>query len=334
MSKTKIEWTEHSWNPIRARRWDGVREWGRPGWHCEKVSAACAHCYAEAMNLRLGTSLVYHSDIRNEGEIKIFLDEKMLLAPLKWRKPKKIFVCSTTDLFGDWVDDAWLDRIFAVMALCPHHVFQLLSKRATRMREYCSNPTTPQRIAAIILQMGLDGIVSGHASLGPLGNRQREEDREFVLWPLANVWKGVTAENQAIADERIPELLATPAVVRFVSCEPLLGPVDLTKLSRPDLKLSDDDDRKWFSNALHGRFWSTRGDGGPDNKIDWVIVGGESGSHARPMHPDWARSLRDQCKAAAVAFFMKQMHVGGKLVKNIDDFPEDLRVREFPEATS
>lgn len=140
--RSKIEWTDASWNPIQAHRtFEPAGRYGKLGWHCEHVSEACCNCYAKGFNKRLGTELDYKPGHRlsPEPDTEIFLDEKMLLAPLRWKRPRKIFVCSMTDLFGDWVEDEWLDRIFAVMALCPQHTFQLLTKRQARMRKYAGD---------------------------------------------------------------------------------------------------------------------------------------------------------------------------------------------------
>lgn len=255
---SEIEWTDSTWTPIRARNLTT----GRLGWHCEHVSPGCEFCYAEKQfNMRMGTQLPYKPGHRKD--IEIFLDEKMLLAPLKWKKPRKIFVCSMTDLFADFVKDEWIDRVFAVMALCPQHRFQVLTKRAKRMREYCS-------------QFRLEGhyVVSDRIT-----SHDPRDGNKFLLlhdgqtWPLSNLWLGISAEDQARWDERKMDLCHTPAAIRFASFEPLLGPIE-----QPDI----------------GEF------------IDWAIVGGESGRNARPMHPDWVRSIRDQCQAVDVAFFMKQ----------------------------
>jgi protein gp37 len=248
-AKTGIEWTDATWSPIRARVKKGAAKIARAkgytslvqiaekmaghvGPHCEHKSSGCDHCYAETNNHRClphnGTGLPY--DRRSRDLVDPVIDEKVLSQPLSWRKPKLIFIENQSDLFGEWVTDGMLDRVFDVMARCPQHVFQLLTKRPERMLEYL-------------------------------------QDRA----PLANVWLGVSVENQAV-DKRIPLLLQTPTAVRFLSCEPLLGPITLEGCER----------------------------------LDWVICGGGSGPHARPMHPDWAHSLRDQCIAAGVPFFFKQ----------------------------
>lgn len=248
--RTGIEWTGSTWTPIRARH----RASGKLGWHCVHMSEGCRHCYAETMNGRLGTGLPFKPG--HAGDIEIVLDERMLLQPLRWRKPRLIFVCSMTDIFADFVPDEMIDRIFAVMALAPQHTFQVLTKRAERMRNYLT-PYDARRA---------DGLGSNVVKLGYAG------PLELLPWPLPNVWLGVSAEDRPNLLARVGELRNTPAAVRFISAEPLLG--DLGNI------LLDD--------------------------IDWIIVGGESGPNARPMHPVWARSIRDQCAAAGTAFFFKQ----------------------------
>lgn len=267
---TTIEWTHRpgtkgeSWNPIRARNLAS----GKIGHYCVKVSAGCANCYAERLQCRFGNDARYAAQDRDK--VDIFLDEEVLLKPLRWRSPRTIFVCSMTDLFGEWIAEDLIDRIFAVMALCPQHTFQVLTKRAERMRDYMSGARN--RVGFLTLVYALRGT-------GDI-NEEPYQDPENRPWPLRNVWLGVSCECQSEANKRIPDLLATPAAVRFVSCEPLLGPIDLRAV-------------RWVhATALTG--------------LDWVIVGGESGPHARPMYPDWARSLRDQCKGAGVSFFFKQ----------------------------
>jgi protein gp37 len=285
VGRTKIEWCTDSWNPIRAR---GVA--GKIGWHCEHVSEGCRFCYAEAINRRLGTGLEYKPGYRDA--LEIFLDEKTLLQPLKWKKPRRVFVCSMTDLFADFVSDEMIDRIFAVMALCPQHQFQVLTKRSARMRAYCSTIQKYGRwlsMEDVALQLGRDPRGADNDGFDWLAHK------EF----LPNVWLGVSCEDQKRADERIPDLLQTPAAIRFVSLEPLLGPIDLKRcgsIERPERGVVQK------VNPLSGFF-------APDAfvpRLDWVIAGGESGPNARPMHPDSARSIRDQCEAAGVPFFFKQ----------------------------
>lgn len=295
--KTKIEWTDASWTPIRGRYWENAGNAGgkeRIGWHCEHVSEGCRNCYAEGMNLRLGTgqdfkpgNLFRQEKVGyNNGEVKIFLDDAMLTQPMRWKRQRRIFVCSMTDLFASFVPDDFIDRMFAVMALCPQHTFQILTKRPDRMREYLTGPWQAR-------------IMDSMRALQDLG-----PGRGVLLSPrnavLRNVWAGTSVEDQKAADARIPQLLATPAAIRFLSCEPLLGPVNLKHIT-----VTGELGAGWFD-ALAG--WRDLQQRHPDldGKIDWVIAGGESGRWARPMHPAWPRSLRDQCAAADVPFHFKQ----------------------------
>lgn len=296
--KSAIEWTDATWTPIRARYLEIQNDGSgkeRIGWHCEHASEGCRNCYAEGFNRRLGTGLdfkpgeLFREEKRgyNNGEVKLFLDEEMLTAPLRWKKPRMIFVCSMTDLFADFVPDEWIDKVFAIMALSTQHTFQVLTKRAKRMRAYLSNPAAVRRIYTLVCDMTVDlepGVVliaaPEHEQHAPPGPRVYLDQ-----WPLPNVWLGVSAERQQEADTRIPDLLATQAAVRFVSAEPLLGPINIV-----DAIWAGDD-------APSSHLFET---------IDWIIVGGESGRGARAMHPAWARSIRDQCQAAGVAFFFKQ----------------------------
>jgi protein gp37 len=309
---TSIEWTDASWTPIRARLLEIENDGSgkeRIGWHCEHVSEGCRNCYAERINRRLGTGLDFKPGhlFREElvgyhnGEARLFLDEKLLSQPLRWKRPRMVFVCSMTDLFADFVPDEWIDKVFAVMALSPRHIFQVLTKRAKRMREYCSNPETPFRVAR-----AMDAVESP------------------IEWPLPNVWLGISAEDQANADERVPELIATPAAIRFVSAEPLLSAIDFERWLRPRSRPNADG-----YGGHHGPGWTT-----DYRRLDWIIAGGESGPNARAMHPDWARSIRDQCAAAQVAFFFKQWggprpKSGGRLLDRREHsvFPE---IREVP----
>jgi len=286
-----IEWTDSTWNPIRALDLNT----GKIGWHCEHATIGCEFCYAEGINKRLGTGLPFKPGHREH--VKIFLDEKTLLAPVKWKRPRKIFVGSMTDLFADFVTDDMLDKILAVMALCPQHTFQVLTKRAARMRSYFCGPWTGDGVAARVADATWP-LATRVIHEIPVGPRLESGEPEFGFrrmfhpkhWPLSNVWLGVSCERQQEADERIPLLLQTPASVRFTSAEPLLGPIDLIGTFA---RYQDTPGRRCA--VPLGR-----------QLIDWVIVGGESGPNARPMHPDWARSLRDQCAAAGLAYFFKQ----------------------------
>jgi protein gp37 len=300
--KSAIEWTDATWNPIRARN----KKTGKVGWHCEHATTGCEFCYAEGFNKRLGTGLDFKPGHRKD--IEIFLDEAMLMQPLRWKKPRMIFVGSMTDLFADFVPDEWIDKVFAVMALSPQHTFQVLTKRAKRMNDWSARRYGQYSNGA---QLAIYHTLAGRGSMAqPLGFGLKDTDVAACMarvieprgWPLPNVWLGVSTERQQEADERIPFLLATPAAKRFISAEPLLGHIDLHALNLATPSPSD---------ALRGMRCIP--DDGPDgyhneptNKLDWVIAGGESGPKARPMHPEWARSLRDWCKATGVAFFFKQ----------------------------
>lgn len=463
---TAIEWTATvnadgsstqgaSWNPIRARR----KDTGKQGWACVKVSPGCANCYAKTLNGRnlpeCGTGLDY--TVPALSLVDFFIDEKTLEQPLRWKRPRKIFVGSMTDLFGEFVPDAFIDRIFAVMALCPQHTFICLSKRSKRMKEYLNDPRRNRLILSEIRRVGdrkrrehmaldeaprsrgkagrriLDGIDNQSlrpseggiqnpprvpadkcfdqrnqndgigtpgsvdslqwANSGGVDNQPHEwgEGRQSVrksgtgdyvgatqardlraerepasakgvassenapyragciqdqgserkradddgnsgtvfdeseghfrdlhskdmeayqlAWPLLNLWLGVSVEDQQRADERIPDLLAIPAAVRWVSYEPALGPVDFTRIA-----VSDGTKR----NALTGEFYDVefvsadRRQRGTmtvktEPSLDWVIVGGESGPGARPFNIAWARNTIRQCRESGVAVFVKQM---------------------------
>lgn len=295
-AKSKIGWTDATWTPIRARRKDS----GKVGVHCERVSEAFRNCYAATFNRRSlpvhGTGLDFTRD--NREKVEMFVDEDLLPAPLRWKRPRRIFVCSQTDLFGEFVPEEMIDRVFAVMALCPQHTFQVLTKRPERMLQYAT--TGFGRLADEIVRFrssrGDNGVVCPVPWLPP----------GAAWWPLPHVWLGVTAENQERADERIPLLLRTPAAVRFLSAEPLLGPLDLSVTPPPHGSIPINgatmaDIRgclpKWQTSPMRAKLRSG---------LDWVITGGESGPGARPSHPDWFRSLRDQCVAAGVPFFHKQ----------------------------
>lgn len=291
--KTKIEWTDASWTPIRAFNKNVP---SMVGWHCEHVTEACQFCYAEGLNKRLGTRFLFKPGHRKN--IEIFLDEKMLLAPLRWKRPRMIFVCSMTDLFADFVTDDMIDRMFAVMALCPQHTFQCLTKRPARMRTYLSRAAGDGK-QDVRNHIAWESVAQVMTHFAPQWLREETDgpNRSRAIaacaqWPLPNVWLGTSVHDQASSDEFVPLLLDTPAAVRFVSYEPALGPVDFTN------HCAKGDAHGWSS------IWKGNVVGRP--ALDWIICGGESGTHARPIHPDWARSVRDQCASAGVAFHFKQ----------------------------
>lgn len=277
MGATKIEWADSTWNPLRARRLDD----GKVGWHCEKVSAGCAHCYAETFNGRRlpggGTGLEYSN--RHRAEVGPFVDDGVLLEPLRWRKPRRVFVCSMTDLFGEWVSDEQIDHVIAVMALAERHTFMVLTKRAERMRQYVTTPMRANRILAAMVAATPDAGVWVWPGRGPCP---------------PNIWLGVSVEDQRAADERIPHLIATPAAARFVSAEPLLGPIDLDQCgATPCEAVGRGPDDFTEPQAWPG--------------VDWVIVGGESGPGARPCYVEDVRAIVEQTRAARIACFVKQL---------------------------
>jgi protein gp37 len=250
---TTIEWTHRpgtkgeTWNPVRG---------------CELVSQGCKNCYAMHFAHRFsGPGKAYeglthktNSGVKWNG--KIHLAEDMLDLPLSWKDPRTVFVNSMSDLFHKDVPFEFIMKVYNIMAQCPNHTFLILTKRADRALQFHEH------------------FEKWYHSLG--------YSAELISpdFPLPNVWVGVSAEDQNSYDDRVTSLLQINAAVRFISCEPLLGPIDLnlwTGINRKNL------------NLLH-----------------WVIAGGESGNGARPMHPDWVRSLRDQCKSADVPFFFKQ----------------------------
>lgn len=310
---THIEWTDATWNPVTG---------------CSVVSPGCTNCYAMKL---AGGRLRHHPSrkglTRNSkagpvwtGEVRF--NEAELLKPLSWKRPRKIFACAHGDLFHPDVPDAWIDQVFAVAALCPHHVVQVLTKRSARMREYMSKAAgrIADAIIALRRQRGDDGVVVPLPHVAP----------GAPWWPLPNVWLGVSAEDQERADERLPDLLATPAAVRFLSAEPLLGPIDLTAAWHTENALSSEcwGQCGWcpaghppLHNCQNGR--PSLYEGRFQSGLDWVIVGGESGPGARPMHPDWARLIRDACADAGVAFHFKQHGAWKGLEAGDGEWPTD-----------
>jgi protein gp37 len=293
MNKSKIEWTETTWNPVTG---------------CTPISEGCQNCYAARYAKRgIGDFRgdVTHGDEpiltkRDFSDVRLHSDR--LEHPLHWRKPRKIFVCSMGDLFHENVPDEFIAAIFAAMSRAPQHVFQVLTKRPARMRQWLKRCGDGDTLGWITH----DGTAPrAYNGLGIIVGRSDQ-------WPLPNVWLGVSCENQAAANERIPMLMQTPAAVRFVSVEPMLGPVNLTK------KIGQFSDCPECGDGVHvdedgccyhcGRDVMHYG-------ANWVICGCESGPGRRPAETDWIRSVRDQCSSAEVPFFLKQMNVAGALVK-------------------
>lgn len=327
-TNTKIEWADATINPLVG---------------CSKISPACDHCYAERMAARMvHNPAVAHRfagtvDAHGKWTGKINYVTSQMEKALRWRKPQRIFVGSMSDLFHPGVPDEHLDEVFAcilashTLANCANHTFMLLTKRPDRMREYLSaGPSTLiERWAKagdgwIILDnedVCFSETIESIVSWGPQLD-YKPWAYTYQLFPLPNVWLGTTVEDHARADERVPELLDTPGALHFVSCEPLLGPIDLREWigthnchlcygDRFFLGDCDEDESEQTLCPHCGRSggvgtwnsWMGRDYDGPG--IQWVIAGGETGPSARPSHPDWFRSLRDQCTEAGVPFFFK-----------------------------
>lgn len=311
-AETKIQWTDRTWNPVRG---------------CARVSSGCQRCYAERVAHRFsgkgqpyeGLTVLGKQGPRWSGEARFI--PSVLNEPLSWKKPQRVFVNSMSDLAHSDVTNEQIAAIFGVMAACPQHTFQVLTKRPERLVEWFrlvggrpgfSNPLQTCCMAAL----DYERETHPESDSGPL-HTKRCADPEGP-WPLPNVHVGVSVENQAAANERLPLLLQLPAAVRFVSAEPLLGHVDLSP---------------WLqTGALH-----------------WVIAGGESGPGARPCNVEWITSIVDQCKAADVACFVKQLGAKPREADSLyngnerrvlslkdrkggdmNEWPEALRVRQMP----
>ena len=278
MTTTKIQWTDSTWNPVTG---------------CTKISEGCRNCYAEIMTRRLKAM---GQEKYKEGFDKVVCHYEANKEPFRWKKGRKIFVCSMSDLFHEDVPYEFINKVFNVIRFNPQHTFQILTKRSSRLFF----------------------------------------DVPDVFYP-DNLWLGVTVENQEQANERIPLLLRTTAKVKFVSIEPMLGPIDLTKI--PHFK--DHLDNQYYRDVLNQKSISGDDITNYPGQLDWVICGGESGHKARPMHPDWVRSIRDQCMSANVPFFFKQW--GGwapdgndevmtkPMAKRNKDWLDGQRHHEFPE---
>jgi protein gp37 len=310
---TGIAWTDATWNPVRG---------------CSRVSEGCRNCYAERIAARFsgpgkpfegfaehpaysqGTPAACHRPARPRWTGKVALVPEKLDEPLHWRKPRRVFVNSMSDLFHESLPFEDIDLVFAAMAQAPRQTFQVLTKRPQRAREYFSKRDP-------------------HLAMTRCFRNFKDYEKPVGPWPLPNVWLGVSAEDQGTLRERAWTLLKTPAAVRFISLEPLLGPVDLNE---PEL-LCD----AWRRGGTIGTY------------LDWVIVGGESGPKARPCDVAWIRRVVEQCRETKTAVFVKQLGarptgepwavnrkfsplVNSRSGSDPAEWPEDLRVREFPEV--
>jgi protein gp37 len=335
MGKTTIQWTDYSWPVVNG---------------CRRVSAGCTNCYAERLTAtRLskqpkyaGLAVYGEHGPRWTGQTRLWVPH--LDMPLRLRKPSRIFVADMGDLFYEGVKDQDIAAVFGIMAACPQHTFQVLTKRPERVRQWLKRVAAESRAR----HLTETGWVNTYALLFLAGVDHKLLERYETRrdWPLSNVWLGVSVEDQKTADERIPLLLGAPAAVRFISYEPALGPVDFERVQWPGKHQVD---------VLRGGAWNAPGCPGGFTQhsdmqtIDWVIVGGESGPGARAFDLAWADRTVTQCAAAHVPCFVKQL--GANIVNgnygrwtwsprpmdrkggDPEEWPESLRVREFPEAS-
>lgn len=316
-----IQWT---WSPVTG---------------CSRVSEGCRYCYAErltATRLRHQPKYTRLAVLNGSGEARwtgeVRCHEDALHEPLHWRKPRRVFVDSMSDTFHERVPFEFIDRIFAVAALCPQHTFQILTKRPERMAEYLDGKSSDGWDRRHRVLHAMPRLVCGKWCFVSVEDWKRKgfPCPNSVEWPLPNVWLGTSCEDQATADARIPHLLRCPAAVRFLSLEPLLGPIELERWLVPVAGRDVD---------INGEAW--RG-GNQWHPIDWVIVGGESGKGARPCDVAWIRSIVGQCRSAGVPCFVKQWgsnpRKNGAIVSLADSkggdmsqWPDkNLRVREYP----
>ncbi len=352
---SSIEWLQRpgtkpaSWNPIRAYRYvtdpvTGEQKVMR-GWYCEHVHDGCINCYAERQNIaaaRGGTGLPYKPGHRKDA--MPVLDEDTLIQPIKWKSPRTVFPCSMTDLFGEWVSDEWLDRIFAIMGLCSQHTFIVLTKRPERMRRYIAQAERRSAKASVKIKP-----LSGGAGR-QLESVQIDATEGWGVWPLPNVWLVVSCSRQEDADKFVPILLSTPAAVRGVSAEPLLESLSLMTVAMPAADviantggLTDiDESIELAKSGFDVHLYDLGG-------IDWVTIGGESGPKAREFRYSWARQLLSDGRRAFGwhKCFVKQMgsnaiddlgfvgigHEAGlhdRKGGNPQEWPGELQVRQWP----
>lgn len=299
-----IEWCDRTWEVTAG---------------CTHVSSGCANCYAETLvagrfsgvarrrvedGLANGSAIDVSLEVidaqrkRWNGEVRLL--DMNLAQPLSRRAPTVYFVNSRSDLFHERVPFSFIDRVFEVMTMCPQHRFLVLTKRPGRMREYLTSEG-----------WSYDGP-------GSFVELEHEGKTYRAPWPLPNVWLGTSCEDQAAADARVPELLACPAAGRFVSAEPLLGPVDLDRIETRTVFPGGGAEQRWDS-AISGKRFNEWAEGDVDaSKIDWVIVGGESGQRARACHLDWIRSIVVDCQGSGTPVYVKQL---GKVISGDHEFP-------------
>ena len=346
MAKTTIEWASDTWNPVRG---------------CSKISPGCKNCYAMRHAIRFAKAgQPYHGLVKSTphgpewtGLVRPS-DSDTLRAPLHWRLPKRIFVNSMSDLFHEDIHDWAIEKVFAVMALCSRHTFIVLTKRSDRARRWFkeTGDLETREMAVSRAAEHIGGVVWDARGSDPEKYRGAAEvanRRAWPGWPLPNVWLMVSVEDQAHAG-RVDDLIKTPAAIRGVSYEPALRPVDfrpwlpVVSVCPKNIPASDEGRAALADLAQAAQRFVGR--------LDWVIVGGESGPGARPFDVRWARSTIEQCKAASVACFVKQL--GARPFDGLNEdgspstetirfalsdrkggdpagWPPDLRVREYPE---
>lgn len=302
---TTIEWTEESWNPLRAKN----KATGAVGHFCVHASEGCRNCYAERQQPRYRNPVRFAA--QDEDKVEIFLDLKVLKRPLGMARGREIFPCSMTDLFGAFHNDGWIDIVMAVAALTPRHTYQCLTKQALRMRQYFDTPFRHRSIAAYIEPLATaSGIKNWQGVFMDL------DLGDPKVWPLPNWNQGVSVEDQSNADRRIPMLIGAKVARRWISAEPLLDGIDV---------------RPWLERDM--RMGTNR-----SPSLDWVVVGGESGHNARPFDIAWAEDLIGQCRDNAVRIFVKQIgasalaRVDGSLVSYPTKHPKGGDPAEWPEA--
>jgi protein gp37 len=287
--KTGIIWCESSWNPIVG---------------CSLVSPGCTACYAQSMAYRIErmnptshyvglTQMTKVGPVWN-GTVRES-PHHILTLPTRWARPRRIFVNSMSDLFHEDLENQVIDKVFAIMMIAQHHTYQILTKRSDRMRVYMNDPGTAVRVRMMVEHQVVMGSIPMPADMS---------------WPPKHVWLGVSAEDQKRWDERVPDLLQTRAHVRWVSAEPLIGPIDPRRITMKDVH-SPHLSYGYYpligavAPWLSGQTVESCTD--PSNpKIDWIVTGGESGAKARPADPSWYRTIRDACAEAGVAFLHKQ----------------------------
>lgn len=377
-ANTSIQWTDRTWGPVRG---------------CSRVSEECANCYAMGMAHRFsgpgkpydGLTTIRRGKVDWTGVARLI--PKALAEPLTWKKPQRVFVNSMSDLFHESLSNEEVAAVFGVMAACPQHTFQVLTKRSARMRKWFNwieefGGLGPYiRSYAEALRGFFDSVIKTEVYRGKTARSSADpwcsvfNAAGVPVWPLPNLWLGVSTGTQKAADERIPDLLSTPATVRFISAEPLLEPLDLSEWIRRVDHCDDcgtqnepvESDRcprcqserglistwgkaqaeRYESRERYEHNGPSENEDGP--QLHWVVCGGESGPGARPFELAWARSLRDECSSAGVDFFLKQLgshpiidpryrrelpgfrRLHDRSGGDMDEWPQDLRVRQFPE---